>query len=568
MNMRSLTQTKTESIFTPVQAELLQRKCTSCGQHTIAGGECAECQKKRSTLSRPASLSPLQRRSNDQAESSEVPPVVHEVLNSPGHPLEPETRNFMESRFRHDFSQVRVHTDIKAAQSAQAVNALAYTIQRDIVFGAGQYAPRTVEGTRLLAHELTHVVQQRSSHTYPSEYLSVSPSNSSAEQEAQTNAEHITAKELVPLRYSSSQAYLQRQEAPIDRERRVRLQPRLDLNIIQLTLDVLQGRHQITVEGGLSQPLNLLEITLPGVDPSQLTLSLGYGNRCNETFQRALIQLRQTQEAGGPIIDFGRNPWQVDAGGTFRAGSVQFGFDGTIGFRGSEFDTVLFGLTIATGVSTSIPEQCRARPSTTPSRPEVPSPTTPSRPETPQPSQPQRPTGERQPQPQPRPQRAELPSLTLYFFYNTSILRPESNSSFRQISSLLQNVPQLHVQLTGHASLEGTDAYNLALSRRRAEAIRDALVTEGIAASRIQILALGEFAPAVPEPQGVPYSPFSSLERIRNLNRRVEVVFFDPTGQYGSTMPSMSLRTPGLRLSGTSPVDRPTLGVPRLRLGL
>jgi len=69
----------------------------------------------------------------------------------------------MESRFGHDFSRVRIHTDEKAAESARAVNALAYTAGHDIVFGAGQYVPETPEGRRLLAHEMTHVVQQRAS---------------------------------------------------------------------------------------------------------------------------------------------------------------------------------------------------------------------------------------------------------------------------------------------------------------------------------------------------------------------------------------------------------------------
>jgi len=92
---------------------------------------------------------------------SEVPPIVHEVLRSPGQPLDLKTRAFMEPRFGHDFSQVRVHTDVNAAASARAVNALAYTVGRDVVFEDGQYAPWTREGGRLLAHELTHVMQQK-----------------------------------------------------------------------------------------------------------------------------------------------------------------------------------------------------------------------------------------------------------------------------------------------------------------------------------------------------------------------------------------------------------------------
>jgi len=114
-------------------------------------GECEECRKKR--LSRKS-------RSLSQTGSEIVPPIVHEVLRSPGQPLDPNARSFMETRFGHDFSRVRVHMDAKAAESAQAVNALAYTIGQDVVFGAGKYEPLTGAGQRLLAHELAHVVQQ------------------------------------------------------------------------------------------------------------------------------------------------------------------------------------------------------------------------------------------------------------------------------------------------------------------------------------------------------------------------------------------------------------------------
>jgi hypothetical protein len=87
--------------------------------------------------------------------------VVGETLDSPGRPLDPATRGFMESRFGHDFSQVRVHDDLRAAASAESVNALAYTVGPDLVFGAGRYAPHSSQGRELLAHELAHVVQNR-----------------------------------------------------------------------------------------------------------------------------------------------------------------------------------------------------------------------------------------------------------------------------------------------------------------------------------------------------------------------------------------------------------------------
>lgn len=91
-----------------------------------------------------------------------APPSVHDVLRSSGGPLEASALQFMEARFSRDFNRVRVHTDAAAASSARQINALAYTAGNNIVFGAGQYSPHTDKGKALLAHELTHVVQQTS----------------------------------------------------------------------------------------------------------------------------------------------------------------------------------------------------------------------------------------------------------------------------------------------------------------------------------------------------------------------------------------------------------------------
>lgn len=94
-----------------------------------------------------------------ESTKSADPAIPEEV----GEPLEEETRSFMESRFGEDFSGVRIHTGSKAEQSSNSLNANAYTIGNDIVFGERQYAPNTSSGKKLLAHELTHVVQQNSS---------------------------------------------------------------------------------------------------------------------------------------------------------------------------------------------------------------------------------------------------------------------------------------------------------------------------------------------------------------------------------------------------------------------
>jgi hypothetical protein len=89
----------------------------------------------------------------------ELPHTARDVVRSPGEPLDPTTRAFMEPRFGRDLSQVRVHAGASAAASARSYAARAYTLGDDIVFGSGQFRPETVEGRRLLAHELTHVVQ-------------------------------------------------------------------------------------------------------------------------------------------------------------------------------------------------------------------------------------------------------------------------------------------------------------------------------------------------------------------------------------------------------------------------
>jgi hypothetical protein len=92
-----------------------------------------------------------------------APPIVHDVLRSPGQPLDAATRAFMEPRFGHDFSKVRVHADAKSAEAALSISARAFTSNYSVVFGAGEYASRNSQGRALLAHELTHVVQQAGS---------------------------------------------------------------------------------------------------------------------------------------------------------------------------------------------------------------------------------------------------------------------------------------------------------------------------------------------------------------------------------------------------------------------
>ena len=96
---------------------------------------------------------------------------MHEALRSPGQPLDTATRAFMEPRFGANLAEVRIHVDETAAKSAQAVQARAFTVGRDIVFGMGQYVPEISSGRRLLAHELAHVMQQSNSRTAATHFV-------------------------------------------------------------------------------------------------------------------------------------------------------------------------------------------------------------------------------------------------------------------------------------------------------------------------------------------------------------------------------------------------------------
>jgi len=137
---------------TPWSGARIQRKCAACEE------EDSHVMRMADDGARPAISSLIDRATRH------------------GRPLESGTRNLMESRFAHDFSGVRVHTGDRASASARAIHAHAYTIGNDIVFGAGQYAPHAPAGQRLIAHELTHVVQGASASGAPVQRFKDKPS--------------------------------------------------------------------------------------------------------------------------------------------------------------------------------------------------------------------------------------------------------------------------------------------------------------------------------------------------------------------------------------------------------
>jgi Domain of unknown function (DUF4157) len=190
MNRQAASQTHQEGTAPALLAAgILQRKC-DCGLHTIAGGECSSCSAEREGKLQRSALN----RNATNGHDSAVPPIVHEVLSSPGQPLDANTRAFFEPRFGHDFSRVRVHSDARAAESARLLNASAYTVGSDLVLARGEYKPQSPEGKRLLAHELAHVVQQRNQ---PSpgiqQHLRVGDESDPAERDADAMADRNLA---------------------------------------------------------------------------------------------------------------------------------------------------------------------------------------------------------------------------------------------------------------------------------------------------------------------------------------------------------------------------------------
>ncbi len=159
-----------EQVMHMPEPSTLQRKCA-------CGGTCPKCQSKQNEQTQPK-ISPLIQRQESTKESDdedliqaksktnsapEVTPDISTNIQSlgTGQPLSQSERNFFEPRFGADFSHVRVHTDLRAANAAKSINARAFTHGQNIVFGAGEFSPSSSTGKNLLAHELTHFLQQK-----------------------------------------------------------------------------------------------------------------------------------------------------------------------------------------------------------------------------------------------------------------------------------------------------------------------------------------------------------------------------------------------------------------------
>ena len=171
-----------------------------CGDHPCRN-KCPGTDQEDSVLRRAAAQPEVSRT---------VPPTALAPLASAGVPLDRVTAARMSAAFGRDFSGVRVHTDSRASEGARAVGARAYTVRSDIVFGAGRYAPATLVGLQLLAHELTHVVQQSTAATLAPSAESISVPTDASEREAERISDLVLSGSLVHPEFEGSVDLLQR----------------------------------------------------------------------------------------------------------------------------------------------------------------------------------------------------------------------------------------------------------------------------------------------------------------------------------------------------------------------
>jgi hypothetical protein len=168
----------------------------------------------------PAAVMHLQKTAGNATVSAALeeqePSLVKDVVGSGGgSPLDKDTRGFMESRLGADFGDVRVHTDAKASDSARSVQAYAYTVGSDVVFQSGKYEPDSDSGKRMLAHELTHVVQQRSgpvAGTPAPGGIQISHPSDRFEQAAEGSADRVMSSASGAAPVAAAPASVQREE--------------------------------------------------------------------------------------------------------------------------------------------------------------------------------------------------------------------------------------------------------------------------------------------------------------------------------------------------------------------
>ena len=490
----------------PSRGVLLQRKC-GCG---TAGpnGECEECRKQK-----------LQRKSrNSEAETrkeASVPPIVHEVLHSPGRPLDPATLAFMEPRFGQDFSQVRVHTGAQAEESARAVNALAYTAGRQLVFAEAQFAPETAAGRRLLAHELAHTIQQSRPAPTLGEFR-IAPQNDAAEAEAEQAAQSVVA---IP-------------SAQPAEHRRSGIAGLSPTGTLQMQSNEAGGGqpHQPLIPIPVFDELDPMVIVpdVPGV-PGFLR-----GQKVKLSDLRSALEVLQgglprssapgtdicaTLLPGHTLVKTGEFAGLCCPTMRSRERCCQPQRIGLLDFRCCSSDEVVISGHCVRPLRAPVQTPAPAQGALTPSSPTLP----------------------RLELTLPPIRFGTIRSETIDHFNVDGATVPASAAErLDHLANLIRLYPEAEVHIEGHTDTSFTAAHNQTLSENRARAVRTALISRGVPASRIiEVVGRGKTTLRFPE---------ENTEEEKAGNRRVEVWFYTPpTRSFGERLrlgdPTPSPRT-------------------------
>lgn len=477
----------------------------------MTGGECEGCKWNRLALRRKA---------NGDSDRSTLPAIVQDVLRSPGRPLDEETRTFFEPRFGHDFSRVRVHADALATKSAEAVDALAYTVGAHIVFAPDEYRPNDAEGQKLLAHELAHTVQQaRFAGMTPHASLEIGPADSPLEREADRIADQRTAGSPAPLGLdpgSVAGPALSLARPTLQRDKNKKNEPLIPIPVFD-ELDPM-----------------IIVPDVPGV-PSFLR-----GRQVKlSTLRSALDVLRgNLPSLGGPGEDFCTRllpGYETAHGGDVNGLCCpQFVRDRDRCCRWQDIGLMSFRCCTADEVVIS--DRCvRPERAPTPPTPPIPAPgglTFPT-----------------------------IPRLELQFSHipfgtiqsdtidHFALNRPEvpstpaATAALDRLASQLKLYGDAEAHVEGHTDSSYTEEYNQRLSEQRAQEVRDALVRRGIDGRRITTQGFGETRLLFP-------GEANAEEKARN--RRVDVWFYIPRSRGFSE--ELQLRPPTLEgPTGTTP---------------
>lgn len=436
----------------------------------------------------------------------EISRAVNTLTNTPGSPLDTQTRIFMESRFGQDFSSVRVHSGMEAADSARSVNARAYTLGNHIVFAKDLYDPSTEDGRRLIAHELTHTIQQRrlAPMILHAQSIQISAPGDTLEREADAIAGRVAAGHAVGsgdfshVGQASGVGHtlsLQRQNG--DDEPKKSEQKKPDQPLIPMPVfDEFDPAVIVPDIPGLPDFVKGQTVAL-------------------SSLKKAVDFLRGKQKGGSDskrICDVIPG-MEIAEGGKF-AGQCCEKMK-----RDKEHCCTWRNLSIkdsrccrADEILLPLPDNSCFKPQRAPATQPTPTPSTTKPPATTPSPQLQLPT--------PRIRFGTIESTTIdRFALNSPAIPAGYEKDLDHLAALLKIYKDAEIHIEGHTDSSYTEEYNKTLSENRADAVKKALVKRGVSTAKMTVAGFGETQLRFPA---------EASEQEKAGNRRVDVWFYTP----------------------------------------